>query len=136
MRNLPAARVGGASLAQCLLSDGCVVQAGTRIERSVVGVRSVIGRKVTIRDSVLLGANYYAGDRRDRRAAGADVPPLGIGDEAVLEGAIVDKNCRIGRGVRITNPHKVQQAEGENYVIRDGIVIIPNGAVVPDGTVL
>jgi glucose-1-phosphate adenylyltransferase len=136
MRNLPAARVSRASLAQCVLSDGCVVQAGTRIERSVVGVRCVIGRNVTVRDSVLLGANYYAGDRRDRRAARAGVPPLGIGDETVLEGVIVDKNCRIGRGVRITNPHKVQQAEGPNYVIRDGVVVIPNGAVVPDGIVL
>jgi glucose-1-phosphate adenylyltransferase len=136
MRDLPAARVSAADVAQSLLSDGCMIEAGTRIERSVVGVRSVIGRNVTVRDSVLLGANYYPGERRERRAAREGVPPLGIGDGSVLHGVIVDKNCRIGRGVRITNERKAREAEGENFVIRDGVVVIPNGSVVPDGTVI
>jgi glucose-1-phosphate adenylyltransferase len=136
MRNLPAARVGGANLTQCLLSDGCVVGAGARLERAVIGVRSVIGRNVTVRDSVLLGANYYEGEHRSRRLTGRDVPPLGVGDNSVLERVILDKNCRIGRNVRIVNQHKAREAEGDNYVIRDGLVVIPNGVVVPDGTVI
>ena len=135
MRNLPAARVGGANLTQCLLSDGCIVGAGARLERSVIGVRTVIGRNVTVRDSVLLGANYYEGEQRSR-LTGREVPPLGIGDNSVLERVILDKNCRIGRNVRIVNQGKAQEAEGDNYVIRDGLVVIPNGAVVPDGTVI
>jgi glucose-1-phosphate adenylyltransferase len=137
MRNLPAAQITGATIDQSLVSDGCVIRAGTRLERSVVGVRSAIGRNVTIRDSVILGANDYEGaSGRTVRGAGAGVPPLGIGDGTVLERAILDKNCRIGRGVQIVNRRQVQEEEGENYVIRDGIVVIPNGAVVPDGTVI
>jgi glucose-1-phosphate adenylyltransferase len=135
MRNLPAARVSGASLSQCLLSDGCVVGQGTRIERSVIGVRSIIGRDVTIRDSVLLGANNYEGDPR-RRGPAAEGPPLGVGDNSVLRRVILDKNCRIGRNVQLVNRNNVQEGEGDNYVIRDGLVVIPNGAVVPDGTVI
>jgi glucose-1-phosphate adenylyltransferase len=135
MRNLPAARVSAARLEQCLVSDGCVVGPGARVERSVVGVRTRVGRSVTLRSAVLLGANYFDADSR---AAGkrADLPPLGVGDDSVLENVIVDKNCRIGRGVQIVNRDRLQEAEGDNYVIRDGIVVIPNGAVVPDGTVI
>ncbi len=133
MRNLPAARINGARVAQSLVSDGCVIRPGTRLERAIVGVRSQIGRNVTLRDAIVLGANSY--DRPGRGGVAA-APPLGVGDDSVLEGVIVDKNCRIGRGVRISNQGKVGEAEGENYVIRDGIVVIPNGAVIPDGTVI
>jgi glucose-1-phosphate adenylyltransferase len=136
MRNLPAARISTADVEQCLVSDGCLIQSGTRIERSVIGVRSVIGRGVTIRESVLLGANYFEGERRGAGERGEGLPPLGIGDDSVLERVIVDKNCRIGRGVRLVNRQGLQEAEGDNYVIREGIVVIPNGAVVPDGTVI
>jgi glucose-1-phosphate adenylyltransferase len=136
MRNLPAARISTADVAQCLLSDGCLIQSGTRIERSVIGVRSVVGRGVTIRESVLLGANYFEGERRGAGERGEGLPPLGIGDDSVLERVIVDKNCRIGRGVRLVNRQGLQEAEGDNYVIREGIVVIPNGSVVPDGTVI
>jgi glucose-1-phosphate adenylyltransferase len=136
MRNLPAARVSGADLSRCLLSDGCVVGAGTHIERSVIGVRSSIGRSVTIRDSVLLGANSFEADPRRRRGAAPAVPPLGVGDNSVLQRVLADKNCRIGRNVQLVNRGNVQEGEGENYVIRDGLIVIPNGAVVPDGTVI
>ncbi len=64
------------------------------------------------------------------------LPDLGVGDDSIVERAILDKDCRIGANVQIVNRHNVSQAEGDNYVIRDGIVVIPNGAVVPDGTVI
>jgi glucose-1-phosphate adenylyltransferase len=136
MRNLPPARVSDVSVVQCLVSDGCRVGPGTRLERSVIGVRSHIGRGVVIRDSVLLGANHYEGDGGRAESTIPDRPPLGVGDDSVLERVIADKNCRIGRGVRITNHRQLQEAEGVNFVIRDGIVVIPNGAVIPDGTVI
>jgi glucose-1-phosphate adenylyltransferase len=135
MRNLPAPRVSAAGLKECLLSDGCVIQPGARIERSVIGVRSHVGRDAVLRETVMLGANYFDAEvRDDRRREG--VPTLGIGAGSVLERVILDKNCRIGRGVRIVNSRGVQEAEADNYVIRDGIVVIPGGAVVPDGTVI
>jgi glucose-1-phosphate adenylyltransferase len=136
MRNLPASRISAAALEECLVSDGCLIQAGTRLERSVIGVRCQVGRNVTLREAVILGANSFEGEGRAASRRQAGQPPLGIGDDSVLERVIVDKNARIGRGVQIVNRRQVQEEEGDNYVIRDGIVVIPNRAVVPDGTVI
>jgi glucose-1-phosphate adenylyltransferase len=136
MRNLPASRVSAAEVRHSLVSDGCTIGSGARVERSVIGVRSHIGRNVALREAILLGANYYEGQGGSPPAQGSGVPPLGVGDDSILERVIVDKNCRIGRGVRIVNQRHLQEAEAENYVIRNGIVVLPNGAVIPDGTVI
>jgi glucose-1-phosphate adenylyltransferase len=136
MRNLPASRLGGARLEACLISDGCIVQSGARLERCVLGVRSCVGRGALLRDVVMLGADRYetAEERQENRKR--DLPDFGVGEEAVLERAILDKDCRIGRRVRIVNERGLTEEQGPNYVIRDGIVVIPNGAVVSDGTVI
>jgi glucose-1-phosphate adenylyltransferase len=83
----------------------------------------------------MMGANYVEADLASSLRAQA-LPPPGIGDGSVLERVILDKNCRIGRNVHIVNRREVQVEEASNYVIRDGIVIIPNGAIIPDGTVI
>jgi glucose-1-phosphate adenylyltransferase len=136
MRFLPASRISTATLEQCLISDGCVVLEGTDIKRCVVGVRSRIGKNVTLRDTVLIGADRFetAAERAANRQKG--LPDLIVGDGAVIERAILDKDCRIGRDVRIVNKRGVTDDEGDNYVIRDGIVAIPRGTIVPDGTVI
>ena len=136
MRFLPASRISGATLRATLISDGCLIEDGARVERSVVGVRCHIGRNTHISDSVLIGADRYEtpAEREENRRRG--LPDIGVGDGSVIERAIVDKDCRIGRGVRIVNSQQVQEADGEHYVIRDGIVVIPKGAVIPPGTVI
>lgn len=136
MRNLPVSRIENASTNHCLISDGCIIGPGTTLERCVVGVRSIIGKKVRARDAVLIGADAFetVEDRKNNREQG--IPDIGIGDDTIIERAVVDKDCRIGKNVKIVNAKGVQDAEGENYVIRDGIVVIPNDAVVPDGTVI
>jgi glucose-1-phosphate adenylyltransferase len=136
MRYLPASRIAAAHLDQCLVSDGCVIDSGTRIQRCVVGVRTRIGKNCTLRDNVLIGADHYETDaeRADNQRRG--LPSVGVGDGALIEGAILDKDCRVGANVKITNPRQEQNAEGKNYVIRDGVVVIPKGAVVLDGTVI
>jgi glucose-1-phosphate adenylyltransferase len=136
MRNLPASRLGTAVAEQCLISDGCTIGAGARLERCVLGVRSRIGRNATLRDTVLIGADRYETPEERNSNRRQEVPDVGIGDDTVIERAIVDKDCRIGRNVRIVNARNVHEDEGINYVIRDGIVVIPNDAVVPDGTVI
>jgi glucose-1-phosphate adenylyltransferase len=136
MRFLPASRVSGASLRQALVSDGCVVQEGTQIERSVVGVRSRIGRNVTLRDAVLIGADRFETEAEREANRRRGVPDLGVADDCVIERAILDKDCRVGRGARIVNSRGRAEDEGDNYVIRDGIVVIPRGSVVPDGAVI
>jgi glucose-1-phosphate adenylyltransferase len=135
-RFLPASRVSGAQVRQCLISDGCVILEGTDLQRCVIGVRSRIGRNATLRDTIVLGADRFEtdADRAANRARG--VPDLVVGDGAVIERAILDKECRIGRDVQITNRRGALNDEGENFVIRDGIVTIPRGTIVPDGTVI
>jgi glucose-1-phosphate adenylyltransferase len=136
MRFLPASRICAASVRECLISDGCIVQEGATLERCVLGVRSRIGRNVALRDSVLIGADRFETDaeRTANRAIG--LPDLVVGDNVVIERAILDKDCRIGRNVQIVNQRGVLDDEGDNYVIRDGIVVIPRGTVVPEGTII
>jgi glucose-1-phosphate adenylyltransferase len=136
MRFLPASRFSNAMLERCLISDGCVIQPGTRIEHSVVGVRSRIGRNVSLRDTVMIGADRFEteAERSDNERRG--VPNFGVGDSSVIERAILDKDCRIGRNVQIINRRGVQNADGDNYVIRDGIVVIPKAKAVLDGSVI
>jgi glucose-1-phosphate adenylyltransferase len=134
MRNLPAARVSAARLDDCLVSDGCVVAPGAKLERCVVGVRGWVGPGVTVRDTVVLGASSIETDAHRAQNRHRGVPDLGLGEGSVIERAILDKDCRIGRGVRLVNRRGVRTADGSNYVIRDGIIVIPSRTVVPDGT--
>jgi glucose-1-phosphate adenylyltransferase len=136
MRNLPASRVCGADLRQCLVSDGCVVDGGTRLEHSVIGVRSRIGQNVTMRDAVIIGADRFETDAERAANRRQGLPDLGVGDDTVIERAIVDKDCRIGRRVRITNRRNLEEDDGPHHVTRDGVVVIPKGTTVPDGTVI
>jgi glucose-1-phosphate adenylyltransferase len=136
MRFLPASRFSGVTLSQCLVSDGCLIQPGSRMDRCVIGVRSQIGRDVVMRDTVLIGADRYESEAEKAANRARAIPNLGVGDHCVIEGAILDKDCRVGHNVRIRAHHNTPDVETDTYVIRDGIVAIPRGTVVPDGTVI
>ena len=133
-RFLPPSRIEGASIRNSLVSDGCVVESGAVIENSVIGLRCRIGRNVVIRDSVILGNDFYETDGGLADGAARGLPPLGIGDDTIISGAIVDKNVRIGKRTRIVNEHGwVNTADSDRFTVRDGIAVIPKDAVVPDG---
>jgi glucose-1-phosphate adenylyltransferase len=126
-RFLPPSRIDGASIERSLVADGCEIGQGTRVVSSVVGLRCRIGRNVEIRDSVLMGADYY-------EESPATETPLQIGDGAVVRGTIVDKNCRIAPGVRVEPPAGCEELSIDaNCVIRDGIVVVQKGATLPAG---
>ena len=129
-RFLPASKVNGASIRQAIVADGCIIT-DARIDRVVIGLRSVIESGATIRNSVLMGADFYEGEGPPP-APGS--PPLGIGRNAVIDGAIIDKNARIGDGVVITPEGRPANVDGGSYYIRDGVVVVPKGAVISDGT--
>jgi len=131
-RFLPATKVEECVLRSVLLSEGCIV-VGSQIERAVVGIRSRIGPGTIIRDSLVLGADYYESPEEMAAHGG---PPVGIGADTHIENAIVDKNARIGRGVRIVNESGDVERDGDGYYVREGIVVIPKDAVVPDGSVI
>jgi len=134
-RFLPPNKVEDCTLRRALISEGCIVM-GAEIERSVIGIRSRVGRGARVRESLVLGADYYESLKEIDKTKAEGVPPLGIGEDAVIERAIVDKNARVGRGVRLVNEAGVKEADGEGYYVRDGIVIIPKGGIVPDGTII
>ena len=127
-RFLPGSKVNGATLRQALISDGCIIS-DAHIERSVIGIRSIIESGATIRNSVIMGADYFEQDRQ----SGGDVPPIGIGRNCVIDRAIIDKNARIADGAVITPEGKPLNVDADNYSIRDGIVVVPKNAVIPAG---
>src|SRR5262249_5745886 len=120
MRFLPASRISAAA-EQCLISDRCLVEAGTRLARCGIGVRSPIGPDATPRDVVMIGADRIETDAERAANEASGIPSLSIGDGCVIERAILDKDCRIGRRVQIVNRRGLVEGEGPNYAIRDGI---------------
>ena len=124
----------GATVRGSLIADGCRIDEGAVIENSVIGLRCIIGKNVVIKDSVVMGADYYQTKAQGAAAALEGAPPLGIGDNSVVEGAILDKNCRIGSGVRIVNTSGVIDDESRKECpIRDGIPVVVKNASLPDG---
>ena len=108
---------------------------GAVVENSVIGLRCRIGRGAVVRNSVIMGADEY--DCPSQMARDQQTITQGIGAGAHIEGAIIDKNCRIGRNVRIINERGVETSpETAEAMINDGIVIIQKGAVLPDGWTL
>jgi glucose-1-phosphate adenylyltransferase len=127
-RFLPGSKVNGATLRQALISDGCIIS-DAHIERSVIGIRSIIESGATIRNSIIMGADYFEEDQ----PSDAGAPAIGIGRNCVIDRAIIDKNARIADGVVITPEGKPASLDAENYFIRDGIVVVPKNAVIPAG---
>ena len=125
-RYLPPARIDGSSFERTCLSDGTTIINST-IEDSVIGIRATI-HGATIRRTLHMGADGT------EVPAGPDAPPIGVGEGTIIDGAIIDKNVRIGRNVRLANDARVVEGEGDNWAIRDGIVVIPKNAVIYDGT--
>lgn len=130
-RFLPPTRIDGAQVSRSLIADGCEVEAGSTIENSLIGLRCSIGANVNIKHSVLMGSDYF---NTDARAITAEPqPPLGIGSGSIIEGAIVDKNCRIGKNVTIKVPAGTKDCELGPLMVRDGVVVVPRGTILPDG---
>jgi glucose-1-phosphate adenylyltransferase len=134
-RYLPCTRIADATVKSALLADGCVIGRGAVIENSVIGVRARIGDNSWITDSYIMGADIVEleADLAANEAAGR--PDIGIGAGTVIRRAIVDKNARIGRNVRITNEAGIQESEDSPYfAIKDGVVVIPKFTLLADGT--
>ncbi len=136
-RYLPCSRLGGATVKNSLICDGCIIGRGVVIENSVIGVRSIIGENTTIRDSYLMGIDYYEQAHHLAENQRQGRPGAGIGAGSVIDRAIIDKNARIGRNVKVINDTGiVDSEETSTHVIRDGVTVIPKGAVVRDGLVI
>jgi len=128
-RFLAGSTVQDCRINRAVIAEGCTLESCS-IDRAVVGIRTQIRSGATITNSVLLGADYYSRDVDDTGV------PLGIGKDVVLDRVIVDKNARVGDGARLVNTAGLQEADGDGYVIREGIIIVPKGATIAPGTVV
>jgi glucose-1-phosphate adenylyltransferase len=135
-RNLPGSHVYSARIDHSLVSDGCVIGRGCVIENSVIGVRARIGNNVTIRNSYIMGADDYEFPHHPAEP-GENFVKIGIGSDSVVENAIVDKNARIGRRVKITNARGVRDRPEDDYcTIADGVVVVAKNTLIPHDTVI
>jgi glucose-1-phosphate adenylyltransferase len=130
LRHLPGSRLTDCHVRNSIVADGCFLDR-CDIQESVVGIRMHIEAGTRVTQSVLLGADFY----EDGEPA-ENVPPLGIGNDVVLERVIIDKNARIGEGARLTNARKIQECDGNGYYIRGGIIVVTKGGVIAPGTVV
>ncbi|MBU1874559.1 glucose-1-phosphate adenylyltransferase, partial [bacterium] len=128
-RSLPGSRVDNCSFEHTLLADGCFIEQ-SKIRKSVVGIRTIISRNSELENCVLMGNDFYESNNKNYPV------PIGIGENCIIKNAIIDKNARIGDNVRIINRDNAQTADGQNYYIREGIVVIPKNTTIPDNQII
>jgi glucose-1-phosphate adenylyltransferase len=134
-RLLPGSKMNNCNLHQCVISDGSFLN-GADIKHSIIGIRSRIGHGTTITNSYIMGADYYETIDEIKDNALRQIPNIGVGNHATIVNAIIDKNARIGDNVMIINSRNLENHDGENFFVRDRIVVIPKGSVVPNGMII
>ena len=134
-RFLPGSKILGADVANTILCEGSIVNR-SRIRDAIVGIRTRIGENCRIERAVVMGADFYESLDEIERNRDRGIPDVGIGRDCEIRDAIVDKNARIGHGVRLVNRNGLAAETADNHVIVDGIIVVPKDAVIPDGTVI
>ena len=134
-RMLPPAKISGTTLEKTIIAEGSIISA-SRIENSVIGVRSRIGHGTTIVSSYIMGNDFYETLLEIENNVQKGVPKIGIGDRCYFKNTIVDKNCRIGNDVRINGGQHLPNTDHALYAVKDGIVVLKKGAILPDGFVI
>jgi glucose-1-phosphate adenylyltransferase len=134
-RFLPGSKILASEVENAILCEGSIVNR-SRIQDSIVGIRSRIGDNCRLERTVIMGADYFESRQDQARNLENGVPDVGVGRDCEIRNAIVDKNARIGHGVRLVNRNGTANESAENYVIVDGIIVVPKSAVIPDGTII
>ncbi len=134
-RFLPGSKINGAQIDHAVISDGCIIN-HARITRTIVGLRTIVETGTELNRVVILGSDFYESQESVERHESQGHPRIGIGAHCKITNAIIDKNARIGNNVTISSAGKPEEVDHALYYIRDGIVIIPKGAVIPHGTVI
>ncbi len=134
-RHLPSTKVNSSSVRSSILAEGSIID-DSELDRTIVGIRSIISNGSRIYQSVLMGADYYESDTLRAENEQAGIPNVGIGKKCLIQNAIIDKNARIGDNAVIANTKNLDNYDTNNYYIRDGIVIVPKDATIPPDTVI
>jgi glucose-1-phosphate adenylyltransferase len=134
-RMLPPAKISGTTLEKTIIAEGCIINA-SRVENCVVGIRTRIGNGTTVVSSYLMGSDFYETLEDMKQSANRGIPKIGIGERCYIRNTIVDKNCRIGNDVRINGGTHLANTDHSLYTVKDGIVVVKKGAILPDGFVI
>lgn len=129
---LPAAKVNGANIVSSLVSEGSIIDT-SQIHDSVIGVRSIIRKNCTLDRVIMMGADSY--ETKEEQSVQGE-PAMGLGENCVVKNAILDKNVKIGNNVRLINKDEIKEGEIDGIVIRDGIIVVPKGYIIPDNFIL
>ena len=124
-RFLPGSEIRGAKIDHSIICEGCKI-GNAQLKDSIIGIRSIIGDGVKLKRTYFMGADFYDDPNSKSHI------PIGIGENSVLSNVIADKNVRIGTNVRLTNKDGVDEFESDTITIKDGIIIIPKNAIIPD----
>ena len=134
-RMLPPGKISGTTLEKTLIAEGSIINA-SRLEQCVVGIRSRIGHGTTINSCYIMGNDYYETLDQIETNKANRLPLMGIGERCFIKNAIIDKNCRIGNDVRINGGTHLDNIDNEMLTVKDGIIVVKKGAVIPNGYVI
>ena len=134
-RYLPPSKVHDCDIDNSMVSEGCILN-GMTARNSIIGLRSRIDKGTQIESSIVMGADFFETVEEMRSNISRSIPHLGIGENSLIRRAIIDKNTRIGKNVRLVNSREVETEDGADgsYYIREGIIIVPKNAVIKDNT--
>ena len=134
-RMLPPAKVSGTIINKAILAEGCIIHA-KEVTSSVVGIRARVGKDTVIKNTYIMGCDYYENIDQIQEKNKKGIPILGIGERCIIEDAIIDKNCSIGNDVTIKGGVHLEKVDHPLYTIKDGIVVVKKGAVIPNGYII
>ena len=134
-RMLPPMKITGTHIESSILAEGSIIHA-SKIINSVVGIRTRIGKETEIISSYIMGSDYYETIAEMAHSLERGIPKIGIGERCFIKNAILDKDCRIGDDVKITGGTHLIDSDHSLYVVKDGIVVVKKGAIIPDGFVI
>ena len=134
-RHLPSTKVNSSSIRSSILAEGSIID-DSELDRTIVGIRSIISSGSRVYQSVLMGADFYESNTLRAENAQSGRPHVGIGEKCLIQNAIIDKNARIGDNAVIANTKNLDNYDSDDYYIRDGIVIVPKDATIPPDTVI
>ena len=134
-RMLPPAKVSGTIINKAILAEGCIIHA-KEVTSSVVGIRARVGKDTVIKNTYIMGCDYYENIDQIQDKNKKGIPILGIGERCIIDNAIIDKNCSIGNDVNIKGGAHLEKVDHPLYTIKDGIVVVKKGAVIPNGYII
>ena len=134
-RMLPPAKISGTIINKAILAEGCIIHA-KEVTSSVVGIRARVGKDTVIKNTYIMGCDYYENIDQIEQKNKKGTPILGIGERCIIEDAIIDKNCSIGNDVTIKGGAHLEKVDHPLYTIKDGIVVVKKGAVIPNGYII